>query len=317
MDDEIMFSPSRVTYSNLDLLAKEQGKLHEAAICEMSFAARSVAGSWVDQINDGMSINELVSALSEEILFPPAEPSADTPDFTVDSVRAFIKQQNEIGKAVFAERLVYELSELGVSVGEASYLDTEAQPQTFAYVKNSLSDEAFDVFSQEFSDPRVVYVQSFKEACMAVVDRMVGYCILPFEEKGGARIPTISALVSSLDLKIIAITPVFGFEGTAGMKYALVGRSFIIPDREDTTDRYFELTVSCNSGVSLGEILGVAEYMSLSVYRVYTVVSDDFESDAWFTLILKDGGTTFANFLTYLSLFVGEYEPTGIYKNIE
>ena len=317
MDDEKIFTASDVVYANLDSVLREQGRLHEAAICEIGSEAADIASAVSDAIESGMSLNEVMSLLSEEISFPMAEPSPDTPDLTLDDVRSFIKQQNGVNKVVFASRLASELVELGVSVSESEYLDTEQQPQTFIYVKNSLSDEAFDVFSQEFSDPRILYAQSFREACLAVVDRRAGYCILPFEEKGGARIPGISALVSSLDLKIIAITPVFGFEGTADMKYALVGRSFIIPDSDDATDRYFELTVSCNSGVSLGELIGAAEYLSLSVFRVYTGVPDDPDADSWFTLIFKDGGTSFAPFLTYLSLFVGEYEPMGIYKNIE
>lgn len=317
MNDEIIFTPSDITYSNLDFVSKEQGKLHESVLCEMSFAAEAAASFIAEAAGDGMSLNELMSVLSEEISFSPAEPSEDTPEYTVDSVRAFIRQQTGISKVVFASQLAAKLTEKGIFVGESSYLDTDAQAQTFAYVKNSLSDEAYDVFSQEFSDPRVVYAQSFKEACTAVAERKAGYCILPFEERGGARIPSISALVSSFDLKIIAITPVFGFEGTANMKYALIGRSFVIPECDDKTDRYFELNVSCKSDVSLGELICAAEYLSLSVFRVYTGVPENEDSDAWFTLILKDGGTTFAPFLTYLSLFVGEYEPMGIYKNVE
>lgn len=317
MDNETMFTPSRITYSNLDMLAKESGKLHEESLCEMSFAAKKLAAEISEGIEGGMSINELMAVLSEELSLVPSEPSADTPDFTVNSVIKFIRQQNGINKAAFAKMLASELLKAGVTVSEASYLDTEDQPQTFAYVKNSLSDEAFDVFSQEFSDPRIIYAQNFREACMAVAERKAGYCILPFEEKGGVRIPTISALVSSLDLKIIAITPVFGFEGTADMKYALIGRSFIIPECDDVTDRYFEFTVSRGANISLGELLSAAEYLSYSLFKVHTAVSDDTESEGWFTLIIKDGGDTFAPFLTYLSLFADEWEPAGLYKNIE
>lgn len=317
MDGGKMFETSRVICSNLDSIAKEQGRLHEMALCELSLAAATIASSVSEGIAAGMSLNELMTVLSEETVLLPADPSNDTPDFTVESVRKFMAQQNGIDKAAFALQLSSRLSEAGISVTESEYLDTEEQPETVAYVRNALSDEAFDVFSQEFSDPRVIYAQSFREACAAVADRKAGYCILPYEERGGARIPTISALVSSYDLKIIAITPVFGFEGNADMKYALIGRSFVIPECDDLTDRYLELSVSCNSNVSLGELLSAAEYMSLSVFGVYTDVSSSMGSESYFTLILKDGGSTFAPFLTYLCLFVGEFEPMGLYKNIE
>ena len=120
-----------------------------------------------------------------------------------------------------------------------------------------------------------------------------------------------------MDLKIVAITPVFGLEGNADMKYALISRSFIIPESDDKTDRYIEINVGYGSGLSLGELMCAAEYFSISVFRAYTRVTDEDGTDVSFTLILKDGGTTFAPLLTYLGLFASEYEPIGIYKNIE
>ena len=61
MDDEKIFTTSDVVYANLDSVAKEQGRLHEAAICEVGSAAVEIAATVADAIESGMSLNEVMS----------------------------------------------------------------------------------------------------------------------------------------------------------------------------------------------------------------------------------------------------------------
>lgn len=317
MYEENTFELNKTAISNLEGILRDMGKLHEQAVCEISFAAEALAADAISLIDNGMTVNELVSFLSEEIRFPSVLPREGVPRLTDDNLRGFLFQSSNLNRVIFASLFNKRLAELGINVSEGDYLPSSESEETFTFVKNLLSDEAFDVFSQEFSDPRIVYADSFKEACQRVSDGRVGYCILPFEEKGGARINSICELIASNDLKIVAITPVFGLEGNADMKYALVGRGFVIPECDEVTDRYLEIDIVRNSSVTMGEVISAAEYLGISVYSIDTSVRDAAESDFTYTVIFKDSNRTFTDFLTYLNLFAGNYSPVGIYKNIE
>ena len=63
--------------------------------------------------------------------------------------------------------------------------------------------------------------------------------------------------------------------------------------------------------------MSAAELFGLDVYKIETELDGDNPDNASYSVIFKDAGKTFTELLIYLSLFVGEYIPVGIYKNIE
>jgi hypothetical protein len=65
---------------------------------------------------------------------------------------------------------------------------------------------------------------------------------------------------------------------------------------------------------SIAALFSAAEGLGVSVYRINTLGDTDSLS---YSVIFKDGGGGFAALLTYLSVFIGEYLPIGIYKNLE
>ena len=311
-----VFSVNDASLSNLNSIAKDESRNFELRLCELSFMAENVAAQLREVTLEQMDISGALALLAEEFDLGEYNIPEDVIPEAMHCVRKFAADLNSSDKANFARLLREKLSAMDVIVTESDFLPEFESGETFVYVKNALADEAFDVFSQEFSNPRIAYADSFKSACTAVADGKYGYCILPFEEKSSLRIPTISRLVSNLDLKIVAITPVFGFEGTADMKYALIGRSFVIPDCEENTDRYLEISVPKNS-VKISELLSSAELFGLELYKIETEIESDSVEGAFYSIIFKDGGNTFVDLLVYLSLFVDEYIPVGIYKNIE
>lgn len=317
MREERIFEISSVTDENLSYLSCRQGENLEMRICEMSFAAEKIAASAVSLVEDGMSVSEIAALLSDELGAENSLTEDSSPNESGEAVARFLSFLKGVDKANFSTLLLEKLRDNGINASEKDFLEESGAKESFIYVRNSLSDEAYDVFSQEFDSPRVLYSDSFKEACFAVADGKAGYCILPFEERAGMRIPGIYNLISRLDLKIVAVTPVFGFEGTADMKYALVSRGFKIPEISENTDRYLEINVSCDSSVSLGELLTVSEYFGLSVFRINTFEDERENENSYFSVILKDGGSSFTELLTYLSIFADTYSAMGIYKNIE
>ena len=41
------------------------------------------------------------------------------------------------------------------------------------------------------------------------------------------------------------------------------------------------------------------------------------ESETYFSVVIRDSGNNFAGLLTYFTLFIGDFVPVGIYKNLE
>ena len=188
--------------------------------------------------------------------------------------------------------------------------------ETFAYVRNSFSDEAYDVFSQDFIDPTVRYYKTFRDCARAVTAGDLTYCLLPLEEKGGVRLHTVSEIIFRNDFKINSVTPVFGQDGNADMKYALVSRGFTVPERNEDDDFYLEIRLGADSPLS--EVLSAVDSFGMSIYRINTVTFDtEGEAETYFTVVIKDGVGSFAPILTYLALFLRDFVPVGIYKNLE
>jgi hypothetical protein len=220
-------------------------------------------------------------------------------------------------RAEFSELLITALSLRGIHIDEATFLDEDSRAETFTYVKNPFADEAYDVFSTDFSDPRVVYSSSFREALAMLDNGEVGYCLLPLEERG-ARLSTIGELIFRGELKINSVTPVFGFDGLADMKYALLSKSFTIPKVMADDDRYLEIRLPAVSDTDVSDILLVAKRYGIGVYRINSSLYDiEGVSELYYSIVFRDDGMDFTRLLTYLVAFCKDYTPVGIYKNLE
>ena len=310
---EDVFSINSVACSNLKLISEEQTAVLEARACELSFIADEIAAKAVELMSEGLTALDFMALLADQIRDLSAGQISESSVLPKSFSHSFLASAEGVDAALFVKLLEERLSARGVTVSEIDFLPPEQSEETFTYVRNTLSDEAYDVFTQDFTDPRVFYSSTFKEACVAVAEGRSGYCILPFEERGGVRVPIISELASRLDLKISAVTPVFGFEGTADMKYALLKRGFDIPPHDEDTDRYLELKLDFNTS-AISKLLPIAESLGADLYRINTLGDSD---GAFVSLILRDRGEGFAPILSYLTLFCNNYVPIGIYKNLE
>ncbi len=312
MYEDMDFSVSEVSHSNLKELSAEISRSYDNRLCELAFIADALADRFVELAQGGMSTYEILTLFSEYRIFESEYNTDGARLANGGFVASGIKYTD---MASMTELILEKLSERGISVSESDFLDEDDADELLTYVKNPLADEAFDVFSQDFDDPRVAYSDSNRAACFAVADGKVGYCILPFEE-GGARIPGIYSMINALELKIASVIPVFGLDASADMKYALVGRSFRIPNKGIDTDRYLEIRLLPDSSVSLTAAALAAEYFGLGIFRIATMPEGE-EKGASSLVILKDGGSGFVAYLAYLALFAASYSIVGIYENIE
>lgn len=316
MSEEMIFSSNESIVSNLDRLAKEHSIISEQRLLELYGIAYPMAQTSLSLIGDGLDVYEVLSLISESITLGQYSLSEDTVPEHTAHICGCLAALRRTDKAVLTEIYLRCISELGISIDEGSFLPSVKSEETFTYVRNGFSDEAYDVFSQDFLDPKVRYASSFRECARAVTSGEVTYCLLPLEEKGGVRLPTVSEIVFRNDFKINSVIPVFGQDGTADMKYALVSKSFSVPKRGDDDDLYLEIRVEADA--DLAEIFGAVYYFGMKTYRVNTVTFDtEGESETYFSVVVKDSGIGFTPLLTYLTLFVRDFVPVGMYKNLE
>jgi len=318
VSEEYSILPKDKTASNLAFISREQSLLEERRICELYEMISDVIDSAFDLYPDSADIYGLLSLLSDAPLIRCGELHSQRLEVNSARLTEYLRMNSVIDKAILCQLIADRLLELGFSVSEGDFLPEEKAPETFVYVKNSFADEAYDVFSQDFTDPRVRYAENFKDALRLVTEGEVSYCLLPLEERGGTRLHSIDELIFRADLKINSVTPVFGFDGSADMKYALVSGKFSVPPRREGDDRYLEIRIPVSGEVSLGELLSVAEFYKLGIYRVSTVNFDTDEGRCpYYSIVFRDEGHEFSLLLIYLTLFTSSYTPVGVYKNLE
>ena len=313
-----IFSTDAVTADNITQITKKLSYFEEMRICELSELALSAANFAESMTEDGYGITEILSVISDMTTLNEATLHEQPLYENRERLSAFLHNVNAQDKAFFAELLVKRLKEKGIYITERDFLFSLKGEQTFTYVKNPLADEAYDVFSQDFSSPTLRYSKTLQEAARAVSEGDVEYCLLPLEERGGARLSAVAELIFREDLKINSVTPVFGMEGNADLKYALVSKHFLIPEIDMDDDRYLEIRIPRDCELPISDLFVAADALGLSLYRVNTIsyITESGESQHY-SVVLRDEKKDFVFLLTYLTLFAHEYTPIGIYKNLE
>lgn len=318
MSEEI-FSRGERIWQNFNGIIEKQYRLTELRICELAGLARSMLEFASRMQQNELLLYEILPLISEELnasAYTHNQPSMNLPENTARLEYAARVTEN-LDRAVLAQLFCERADTLGVQVSEADILSSEPIPPTFVYVKNAYSDEAYDVLTEDMKDARVKYVNSFKEAAMAISDGVASYCILPLEEHS-VRIASVSELIAAYDLKINSITSVLGFDGTADMKYAMLSHSYSVPSRDEGDDRYLEIRHFADSEYELSDIIFAASSYGHRIYRLNTCrVIEDGEPKMYYSLVLRDDDGDFSAMLVYLSLFSPESVVVGMYKNLE
>ena len=315
MIDDVTFVPSDVTLSNLSAIAKAGFITSERRVCEIFELASYAVRFSLDLYAAGMGVYEILSLISDGL-----STGFDT-DFGDDALALAKAYPSFIGtsdRAEFARLYVKEMREAGVTIDEFVLLNEPIKDKSVVYVKNSLADEAYDVLTQEIKDLRVSYAAGFKEAADAVTSMSSTFCLLPLEEQRGTRLSSISDILYRRDFKINAVTSVFGFDGNADMKYALLSASFVVPTILRDDDGYFEIRIKDEGDLALSEILSVADCYGISLYRVSTErFENEGELSTYYSIVFKNTGGGFTDLIVYLTLFSSDFVPIGMYKNLE
>ena len=314
MLDDVVFSPESVTLDNLSALADSGVRLTERRACEISELADSAVRFSLELFSSGMGIYEILSLLSAGLDGVGKVDAASE----LALFGAYADFASAFDRAELAALLVDRLRLAGISVDASDMLPEVSGDERIVYVKNALADEAYDVLTEDFTDPRVSYAGSFGDAVDAVVSGDATYCLLPLEERGGTRLSLISELIFRHELRICSITPVFGYEGNADMKYALMSLGYSVPELSPDDDGYLEIRIRAEENGNLVELLSVASYLGVSVYRINTLTFDtEGATDSFHEIVFRSDKGDFTQLLVYLTLFSSAFIPIGMYKNLE
>lgn len=317
MDKEIFFEVNESGINNLSELSLASSRLYERRICEIAEIADLAADFVKEMMSADIKPYEILSLISESYPEIQAQIHKEALKENFERLVAVDRLQSIFDKLRFSELLVLLSKNKGVKFSEKDFLPEVSSDQTFVYVKNTFSDEAYDVFSQGFDDPRVRYAVNFKEALNLVSVGDVTYAILPLEEKG-ARIASVSEMLFKYDLKINSVIPVFGFDGQADIKYAMVSKSYTVPEIVNEDDRYLEIRIPQNSVPDITKILSAASGLGIKVYRVNTQsINNDESVSLYYSIVFCGEGVDYTALLVFLTLFVKEYSAAGLYKNLE
>lgn len=317
MNDEVNISFKGAAEENLRFLSKRVSEIAEERILELSELCEAVCTFLTSADGEDLDIYEMLALVRESVELPFGAMHSDALAENTPKLSAFLSLMNEEDKVFFSELLLEHMEKAGISVSERSFISPLEPSEVFTYVRNVLADEAYDVFSVAFGDPRVKYSTTLKDAVRAVSDAEVGYALLPLEERG-ARISTVDELIYRNDLKIVAITPVFGQDADMDLKYALVARSLVEQHAKITDDRYLEIRLSKCTARALAGILLAAELFCVEIYRLGTVrFGKEDENEEYYTVIFRSEGNDFTRILTYLTLFTEDFVAVGMYKNLE
>lgn len=312
---DFSLNPYSSNKENLKSLSREQSLILERRLLELFELLELIKDNMLSSFGEPADIYEQLAFFSEEYSGAASELHSENLPENREILERYMNALGVNDKCFLCEMLVGHGTD--VKITEQSYISNENSGEVFTYVKNPISDEAYDVFTEDLSDPRVFYSKSFKDAVQMVEDGSVDFCLLPLEEKGD-RIHTVNELILSHDLKINGVTPVFGLDGMADMKYAKVGRHLYLPSKNNGDDRYLEIRLPSDTEISLGQIISAAEVFGNSVYRINTeTLRKDGRDKNYYSIVFRDNEVGFAKILTYLTLFTGDYITVGIYKNLE
>jgi len=315
MQDEKIFSPEDTVVSSLSRISSELSLLEEERICELAELAEEAAEATMPLFQAGMTGIEVLSLLSDEGLLK-REDEKDGEKEALFHLNSFGKLITSADRAYFSELYLLRLRRLGISLSESDFLPEYSGGEELVYLRNAFADEAFEVFSQDLNDPRVRYSGSLRDAAARVAEGDGDYCLLPLEERG-SRLQAVAELIFRHDLKIDMVTPVFGFDGSADMKYAACSKGFRIPLLRADDDRYLEIRLPADAE-PISEVLIASEALGLSIYRISSASFDTEDGRRqYFSLVLRDEGREFTSFLAYLTLFSRGFGAVGIYKNLE
>lgn len=187
---------------------------------------------------------------------------------------------------------------------------------TIAYLQNTFTDQAFQIFSFTMPRARAQYHDSYPSICEAVAGGNCEACIIPVEHARDGKLSVFYRLIDRYDLKI-ACTCSLSQADNVESRFALVKKSIttVLPRKQ--IGCCFELSITPGGGSSIAALLNAAELCSLHLRRIDTLPLEYADDEFAFHIVLvANEDKDFLPFLLFLTLKMPQYNPIGIFPHI-
>ncbi|MBQ4560961.1 MAG: hypothetical protein IJA55_01360 [Clostridia bacterium] len=172
-----------------------------------------------------------------------------------------------------------------------------------SYVKNPLSDLAYDSFSVFFDKAAVSYADDFISAVEDVYHGQSDYAILPVYSEKGGRLKSFCDLADKYELKKVLTCRVYSNTEDTETEFALFSKSCERFSGNRRKEVFFELSLP------LADILGILEYVRVTECDVIFISTTEDRADI--CLEIPENGVS--SLYVYLMLCLPDHEIKGIY----
>ncbi len=235
-----------------------------------------------------------------------------------------IDENKEYIKGIFNKVASYDrikLAELLSKKGNKTLALESAMEQDeiakVVYLKNSLADIAYSVFSRVIKNARVVYAESFSEVCEEVYYSRVPYCILPLENSDDGRMAGFANLIRKYDLKIVMTCNVESAVEKV-TKFALLKRELSVLECPKSTNDgdYLEMEIKLGTKCSLHDVLEAANLFGYKLCKIDSFPLQYSEKEYYFNVVFEGKGNV-NGFICWLEFEVQRYDVIGIYTHLK
>ena len=279
-----------------------QGEAEAGELLEMRRSPLSdLAAILADAVSSVPTADALRALTADAPLLPLSEyrlPRDASPTYR-SVLTAALASLSSLDRASLAGALVAHLTARGTAPAADTLLACHRLPGRCAYLRNPLSDEAFDRFSPELDAPTSLFVGDMEEACEAVTLGEADYCILPLTASDGRRADSVLAMAHAHRLTIASVCGFLDGED-APVRFALFG---LVPRGGLAGEASLSLSFAELAESALAALIGAAACFGTAVTRVYL--------DGHAELTLHGGDMT--AYLVYLCLFSPDFRVDGYY----
>ena len=137
-----------------------------------------------------------------------------------------------------------------------------------AYLKNTLTDKVYKLFSKNLASAQSVYMADFNSVCEAVYDGKADYCILPIENSTDGRLGGFYSLISKYELFVCLGADTLSNDGNVRTRFALCKKNAsIFQAHKKNSPYYAELIVTPSDENTMSDILFYADFFGVRTVK--------------------------------------------------
>jgi len=232
----------------------------------------------------------------------------DVPEFNINATMDMMNETDNFDRIYLCRKLVELYRPLDIN----SLFGGSEKNDKIAYLRNSYTDTAYEIFSREIEDATVTYCADFNAVCEDVYYSRAGMCILPVENSTDGNLMRFRNLIKKYDLKIVMTCAVEAAQESV-TKFALLKKNVEYIKTKKKHPLYFEINAVTER---LRRLLSAAENYGFKLYKIDSVPISYSESEYSYNIVFSSDNGELFPFICYLFLEIPQFNPIGIYTQV-